>query len=246
MPNSNQNRPGVILAAGLGSRLAAQGQDTSTKSLLNLSGVPLVIRTLRSLEIAGCLRVVVVLGHKAELVQAGIQAAYKGPIQLQFVTNPQYKLMNGISVLSAKPFLEDEFILSMADHVFDDGIMELVRDNHAPPNGATLCVDYKIDTIFDLDDVTKVVEQDGSIIEIGKHLERYNCADTGIFICTMALIDAIQQVYDAAGDASLSDGVQALASRRMMGTLDIGDRFWQDVDTPEMLAHAEEMLAQYQ
>ena len=242
-PNSNAGRTGVILAAGLGSRLATEGELTSTKPLQALFGVPLLIRTLRSLEIAGCARVVIVLGHEADQVRRRILLAYTGPLQLEFTVNPDYRLKTGISVLCARPFVQDEFVLSMADHVFEDSIMELVRGHHPEPGGATLCVDYKIDAVFDLDDVTKVVEQDGVLQQIGKQLTSYNCVDTGVFICTPALMDAIAVVYEQQGDASLSDGVQALAARGAMRVLDIGAGQWQDVDTPEMLEHAEKMLA---
>lgn len=237
------DRPAVILAAGLGSRLAAEGEASSTKPLQDLFGVPLLIRTLRSLELAGCARVVVVLGHEADLVRRRIQVAYTGPLRLQFTVNPDYRLSNGVSVLCARPFVDGEFVLSMADHVFEDSIMALVRGHRPEPGGATLCVDYKIDAVFDLDDVTKVVEEQGVLQEIGKHLQTYNCVDTGVFICTPALMDAIAAVYEEKGDASLSDGVQALAARGRMRVLDVGEGMWQDVDTPEMLEHAEKMLA---
>ncbi len=57
------------------------------------------------------------------------------------------------------------------------------------------------------------------------------------------MIERIAEVYDEHGDASLSDGVQALARDGRMAVLDIGDGFWQDVDTPEMLAYAERILS---
>jgi choline kinase len=74
-------------------------------------------------------------------------------------------------------------------------------------------------------------------------IPEYNCVDVGVFVCTTALMDRIAEVYEKTGDASLSDGVQALANTGRMTVLDIGDGFWQDVDTPEMLAHAEKELA---
>ncbi len=40
----------------------------------------------------------------------------------------------------------------------------------------------------------------------------------------------------------MSDGVGDLAKKGLMHTVNIGDGFWQDVDTPEMMAHAEEVL----
>jgi choline kinase len=131
----------------------------------------------------------------------------------------------------------------MADHVFGDSVMALARMHSPPGNGATLLVDYKLDTIFDMDDATKVMAKEGRIDRIGKQLTSYNCVDTGLFVCTQGLMEAIDEVYQVQGDASLSDGVQALAAKGLMHVLDVEDGFWQDVDTPAMLAHANRMLS---
>ncbi len=235
-------RPAVVLAAGLGSRLAAPGASSSAKPLLEVGGERLVNRTLRSLEIAGCSEVIIVLGHEADRLQREIEDCYTGILRLQFVFNPDFHLANGLSVLCARPYVAGEFVLTMADHVFGNETMELIREHHPPRDGATLCVDYKVERVFDLEDATKVQERDGLIQTIGKELMTYNCVDTGVFICTTGLMDALAEVRAQVGNASLSDGVQALASKGLMQVLDIGDGFWQNVDTPKMLAHANAML----
>lgn len=240
MASEIPNRVGVVLAAGLGSRLAAV---SDAKPLMQVHHVPLLLRTLASLELAGCERVVIVVGHEADTVRGEIEKEYTGPLPLEFVFNPDYALKNGVSVLCARPHVGEEFVLTMADHIFDDSIMALVRDHQPPAGGATLCVDYKVDSIFDIDDATKVQANNGSVAAIDKQLDTYDCIDTGIFVCTPALMDGIERVYRETGDASLSDGVARLAALGNMSILDIGDAFWQDVDTPEMLAHAEEVLS---
>ena len=99
--------------------------------------MPLLLRTLASLELAGCDRIAIVVGHAADAVRASIEEAYDGPLALEFVFNPDFELKNGVSVLCARPHVGDEFVLTMADHIFDDDIMALVRDHHPPAGGAT-------------------------------------------------------------------------------------------------------------
>lgn len=240
----NVARAAVILAAGLGSRLG-NGNGSSVKPLVRVHDIPLMARMLRGLEIAGCTRAVIVLGHAAEIVREAITTSYRGPLELVFTVNERYRLKNGVSLLCARPHIGDEFVVTMADHMLDDSIFRKVRDHHAPASGATLCVDYKVAQVFDLDDATKVLEEGGKIREISKSLTNYNCIDTGIFVCTPALLDALEQVLGETGDASLSEGVSMLAAAGKMTVLDIGDAFWQDVDTPEMLAHAEASFAHH-
>jgi len=234
---------GVILAAGFGSRLKGVSDATALKPLTLVGGLPLLQRAVHSLEVAGCERVVVVVGYGREEVVDSLEG-YGGKAEIVFADNPHYELKNGVSVIAARDFLTSErFILSMADHVLGDEVMALAGAHLPEPGGATLLVDSKLATIFDMDDATKVLAGNGRIEKIGKTIEHFNCVDVGVFVCTTALMDAISDVYRKTGDASLSDGVQALASRGKMATLDIGDGFWQDVDTPEMLAHAERELA---
>jgi len=244
MPDaSSATRTGVILAAGFGSRLQGVSDQTKLKPLTPVAGRPLILRTLDSLALAGCDRVVVVLGYGATDVEASVSAAYAGDLDLRFAVNPKYELQNGLSVLAARPHVDGEFLVTMADHVFGDSVMRLAAAHTPPAGGATLLVDYKLDTIFDMDDATKVDAVGGRISRIGKQIEGYNCVDTGMFVCTSGLMDAIDEVYQVKGDASLSDGVQALAAKGLMHVLDVEDGFWQDVDTPAMLEHANRMLA---
>lgn len=236
-------RTGVILAAGFGSRLRQGGSGFSLKPLTLVGGVPLLVRAVRSLEEAGCARVVVVVGHGARSVEDDLRRHIGNSLEVVVALNPRFDLKNGVSVLAAQPYLlGDEFILMMADHVVDDEVMHLARDTRLESGSAALLVDAKLDSIFDMDDATKVLVAGDRIDRIGKELQEYSHVDCGVFVCTSALMDAISAVYEARGDASLSDGVQELAARGKMYVVDIGDGFWQDVDTPEMLAHAETVL----
>jgi len=241
---------GVILAAGFGTRLRGVSDATELKPLTLVGGLPLLQRAVRSLEVAGCARVVVVVGHGRQAVVDSL-VGYAGKAEIVFADNPRFDLKNGVSVLAARPYLLGErFILSMADHVLGDEVMELAGAHVPPLLGATLLVDWKLASIFDMDDATKVLAEDAGlgpteqkIARIGKTIPDYNCVDVGVFVCTTALMDRIAEFYAEHGDASLSEGVQALALTGRMTVLDIGQGFWQDVDTPEMLAHAELELA---
>lgn len=234
-------RVGVVLAAGFGSRLREDDDDT-IKPLTLVDGQPLLQRAIRGLVVAGCQRAVVVLGYRSGDLAEAISGWDVG-LEITTTVNDRYDLANGVSVLAAAPFVEEHFVVTMADHVLEDGVMELAAAHTPVPGGATLLVDYRIDEVFDLDDATKVrVDERGGVVTIGKQLSDYDCIDTGVFVCSRGLLDALQAELDARGDVSLSEGVARLAAAGLMHTLDIGDRFWQDVDTPQMLAHATERL----
>jgi choline kinase len=208
-----------------------------------VAGIPLIVRTLESLRVAGCRRVVVVLGYRAENLESEIRGIYSGPLSLDFVYNPHFEKSNGLSVTAARDAIGGEdFVLVMADHVLGDDLMEIAARTVPPVDGAALLVDYKLDSVFDMDDATKVLVRGDRVESIGKHIQEYNCIDTGVFVCTTGLIDALEEVYAEEYDTSLSDGVQLLGEKGRMQAVSIGASFWQDVDTPEMLAHAEKIL----
>ena len=138
------------------------------KPLTVVAGVPLVIRAVQSLETAGCCEIVVVLGHEPDPIRQTVESGYGGNARVKFVTNDRYDLQNGVSLLAARPHLNGEFILMMADHIVDDETMERARLHTPRADTATLLVDYKLKSVFDMDDATKVLEIDNRVDEIGK------------------------------------------------------------------------------
>ena len=103
----------VLLAAGAGERLGGR-----PKSLLELGGVPLILRQLIALSGAGVDEVVVVLGHHADAVEAAIKSF---PITL--VHNPApndgqaSSVRVGLRALSPKI---DAVIVALADQPLID------------------------------------------------------------------------------------------------------------------------------
>ena len=76
---------------------------------------------------------------------------------------------------------------------------------------------------------------------IGKDLKDYDALDTGVFVFSPVLFDALEQAQ-AAGDTTLSGGVRQLAARGLMRAMEIGDANWCDIDTVSDLAAAESAL----
>lgn len=103
----------VLLAAGAGSRLGGR-----PKALLELGGVPLVMRQLIALSGAGVDEVAVVLGHHADAVEAAVRAF---PITL--VRNPDpdagqpSSVRIGLQALSPKL---DAVMVALADQPLID------------------------------------------------------------------------------------------------------------------------------
>ena len=234
----------VILAAGLGSRLAKTADDI--KPLKLVGGMSLIQRNIQHLADCGIEEVIVVTGYHADILEATLREDCKNiPIKLTFVFNAEFRKSNGISVLCAKEAIDGNFILTMADHIFDPEMIERAANIIPPKHGALLCVDYKLDEVFDMDDATKVWVQDGKVASIGKQIPRYNAVDTGLFICTPTLFSALQQAADASPkhDCSLSEGIATLMKTGRMAVHDIGALKWQDVDDDMMLQQAENMVS---
>lgn len=234
----------VILAAGFGSRIRADGHP-QPKPLVEVAGLPLIVRGIQSAHAAGVHHFVIVVGFSGEVVRAAIEGhpALPAGVTLSWVPNPDFALANGVSVLKARPHVAGEFFLMMADHLVEPAVFECLQA--LPPQaGLTLAVDRKIDTIFDMDDATKVAtDAEGRIVKIGKKIETFDAIDTGVFRCAPALFEILAEVFTARGDTSLSDGVQALTARGTARVADIGGAFWQDVDDGATHAYAEQVLA---
>jgi choline kinase len=202
----------------------------------------MLVRVMRSLAAAGIERLVVVLGHEAQLIRAAIDAEAPRGLDVSFVFNPSYDKSNGVSVLAAREYVTEPCVLSMADHLYSPALVESVTRADAPREGCVLGVDYDIARCFDLDDATKVLVRQQRIVDIAKTLERYNALDTGVFRIGPSLIEELAAVYAKRGDCSLSDGVRSLAQKGLFFARDVGDAQWIDVDTPEAAQRATEML----
>lgn len=234
-------REAVILAAGLGSRL--NGHEIP-KPLRTVGGRPLLHRTLAVLQQAGVEQVHVVVGYRAEEIIDATSRFEGLDVGVDFIHNMEWKLSNGVSVLSAAPYVKGPFLLTMSDHVLSPGMVQAMARISPPEGGVVLAVDPDLDSIFDMDDATKVRTEGRRIAAIGKELPTYDCVDTGLFTCTAGLFDALADERAARGDCSLSDGMRRLGREGLALVQPIDrDDFWQDVDTPETAAYAEQVLA---
>jgi myo-inositol-1-phosphate synthase len=219
----------LINAAGQGRRLRS---IAASKPLASLMGSPMIERVIDNAREGGAGAFVIVTGYEGDRLEHFLDdLAARKSLPIDCVRNPAWRAQNGISVLAAEDHLQDRFVLMMCDHLFDPTVL---RDLLAQPlarGELILAVDRRLDNpLVDREDVTKVkVGADGRIEAIGKQLDDFNAYDTGIFLASKSLLQAIADDAEA-GVGSLSGGVRRLAARGLARTFDIGVRFWIDVD----------------
>jgi CDP-L-myo-inositol myo-inositolphosphotransferase len=230
----------LILAAGQGRR---QRENGDSKPLIPLLGLSFVERVILTAKKSGIKEFLIVTGYNAGKVRKHLKKGNKLGVKIDYVYNAEWRKGNGVSVLKAKDYIQEPFILLMADHLFDDKILFELQQQTIKDDTCILCVDKNHHKYLDLEDATKVFMEDGQIKDIGKQLNNYNGIDTGIFLCTPVIFDALEQSING-GDESLAAGMKILANRRKMKGFDISDRYWLDVDDGSALKNAKSMLIQ--
>ena len=230
----------LIVAAGTGGRLRERAQS---KPLVMVNGVGLLERVITRARSAGVEHFVVVSGYRGDDVRAALDAfCGRENISVTHVSNDEWQRGNGVSVSKAKAFLSEPFVLSMCDHLVDPAIIRELMATKVEPDTVTLAVDFNIaGSINDPDDVTRVMCVDGRIVNIGKVIREFNAIDTGVFLCTPIMFDALE-ASQAAGDDSISGAMNVLARRQKARVFDVQGRLWLDVDDPASLEKAETLL----
>jgi 1L-myo-inositol 1-phosphate cytidylyltransferase len=232
----------LILAAGNGTRIRAVSGGLP-KPLVDFRGKPILEHVIRRAHQAGIDRFVIVVGYRSDLIRSWLEGCSLG-VSVTLVENPDYHKANGISALKARNEIQDNFLLLMADHIFEPETARALLQRPLGSDEVILAVDPNVDRIFDLDDATKVRRDGEHIVDIGKDIAHYDALDTGMFLCSPALFDRLESVTKD-GNCSLSDGMRQLARERRLRALEIGEGQWQDLDTPEALAHAEGVFDGY-
>src|SRR6266404_1495121 len=229
----------MILMAGSGSRL--RGSDkTFLKPFVPVLGRPLICYTIDALVHVGIKKANFIVGYQSGRMTAAVKQLIPSELECCFIENRDWQKQNGVSVLAAANHMTSSFLLTMSDHLFDESIVDLLL-REAEPERLNLAIDKKLDSIFDLDDAMKVRVQGDRLIGIGKDLRDYDAIDTGFFVCPRKFFDYLEKAKRN-GDCSLADGVRLMGADDQVRGIDIGAAWWQDIDTPEMLACAETQL----
>jgi choline kinase len=233
-------RQALIIAAGRGMRFGA-ATDSRPKPLLEVAGVPLLCRTLLTARQAGIEHFTIVTGYRGEVLEEFLRRETPPGLKVRCLRNEKWQRPNGLSVLRAKGHIRAPFVLLMADHLFDAQILKNLFAAPLPPGHCRLAVDFHPEKIPDLADATKVAVRNGRVRDIGKEIGNYNAIDTGIFLCSRGIFDALETALSG-GKESLSDGIRELARLERMEVIDIGDLFWQDIDDEASRQEVEKRL----
>ena len=228
----------IILAAGVGKRFGAEMNDRP-KALLEVGGETLIGRLVTQLRRGGVERVVIVVGHRGEL----IEEALAGTAGITFLHNPEYRRGAIVSLWTAREFLGGPALVMDADVYLPFAMLErLLRSTH--------------DSCFLLDGraVASGEEQmlhvkQGRVTDIARNPRgEYDLLGESVGFLKLSTQAAavLRELLDARVAAGVKDieheeVYPELLSRVVAGYERVDDLDWTEIDFPDDLERAREL-----
>jgi HAD superfamily hydrolase (TIGR01450 family) len=237
---------GVILAAGIGSRLRPM-TNTKPKCLVTTAGMPILRYQIDAYIAAGINEIVLVIGYEGGAIRDYCKHL-KG-IQIHIVENPDYETTNNMYSLYLTRHLVNggAFILNNADLSIDHTI---VSDLLASPSEDAIAVDT---SLYNGESMKVSVNPEGFITNISKAIP-----EADAFACSIDFYkfsEASSKVFFAEieriieGEQNLKDWTEVAMQRLMQaGNLlfkpcDIRGKRWVEVDNYEDLALSDRLFS---
>jgi choline kinase len=229
--------PVIYLAAGEGRRLRPLTDDRP-KAMVELGGVPLAERALRSLCEAGAGEIVAVLGHRPETMRA------LGGLVSEERFNPRFaELGNIYSLWCARDVIERGCFIVNSDVLFED---EIARRLVALEGSAVLCASaHGVDA-----ESMKAVSSEGRLVSLSKEAPHdVNPEYIGLARIDEAHGPLLAAILDEFVERELLDlyyesALEELARRESVRAVSVDGLAWIEIDDHEDLARArDEVLA---
>jgi len=226
----------LILAAGLSTRLKAQGILTP-KFALEVKKAPLIWYPLNSLMRCKVDRFVIVVAEVYLDIAKELVDNYFTDVEVNLVSNKFPNRGNGYSLILGSSYVESEkFYVSMADHVYPPEMPVKMLEDYMKFGEPDILVGGDSKPKFiDVAEATKILaDEDGSLMLIGKHIEKFNYIDVGLFIMKNSAIDLIRDLEREADDLNLSKLITKAKSKGLrVQVSDVTGILWTEVDTYE-------------
>lgn len=217
---------GVILAAGVGSRLTALSGGTP-KCLVEIGGRPLIMHQLEMLADHGIGPTIVVTGYRADEVKTVIGE------RAQIVVNERYAETNSLySLWLARDLIQGPFVLLNSDLFFDPTILnKLLRES-----GSALAYDS---TSSRGREQTKVALRKGRVSDLGKDVPPSLARGESLGLLKFdddgarAMLEAADHLMTAGHeDAWVIEGTRSVVSQHGVTGVNIAGLPWAEIDFP--------------
>lgn len=238
----------IILSAGQGSRLGHLTDDMP-KCLIAFGGRTLLDRQLDTLAANGVEEAVVVTGFRDDQIERALErrrSEGQGP-SVRTIYNPFYKVADNLgSLFLAREELKGDVLVWNGDTMVSDALMARVVGSGCP--GICVTIDRKAD--YDADDMKVVADPDGRLRAIGKRLSAgVNAESIGLLAFrdggAERFAEAIEQAMRSSEGTTIwyLRVIHHLAQESEVRTLDIQGEEWGEVDFPEDVRRAEELVS---
>ena len=231
----------VILAAGEGTRLRPLTED-KPKVLVEVDDKPLIEYAFDALIDIGVEEFVVVVGYKKEQLMERYDDAYEGvPITY---AHQREQLGLAHALLTAEPYIDDDFMLMLGDNVFQANLGDVVNRQQEDRTDAAFLVEevpwdeasrYGVCDTNEYGEITRVVEKPDD--------PPSNLVMTGFYTFTPAIFHACHLVQPSdRGEYELPDAIDLLIqSGRTIDAIRM-DGWRVDVGYPEDRDEAERRI----
>lgn len=231
----------VILAAGVGKRLGAV-TGNRPKCLIEIGGRSLLLRYLDALLDVGVKTVVLVVGHRQELIRAAVGEDYRG-LAVRYVVNEQYQRGSLYSLWLARAAFDDDLLIMDADVLCPASFLTRLVNSPLPN---ALLID---ETVRQDAEERMAVIRNGRVTALTKRLppQPPDLLGEGVGFLKVTRRDseslvAAMEPFVKKGDLDMEyeDTWEAFFRAVPVGYETIGGQPWIEIDFPEDITRAEQ------
>lgn len=238
---------GVILAAGVGSRLRPMTND-KPKCLVTTAGKPILQYQLDTYKEAGVNKLIIVTGYEGEAIKEYLK--YNKDFDITIVNNDIYEDSNNMySLYLTKDLVKgSRFILNNADLSVDSSLVaKMIEDERDD----LVAVDVGL---FNEESMKVSINESSKVSDISKMIDKADSVGCSIDfykfseVSSNTIFDEMEEIIEKNGN--LKDwtevAMQRLFNKQMMSfeVFDIKGLDWVEIDNYDDLALSDEIFAQ--